>query len=399
MPLTDIAIRKMQHSGSAGGDKHSDALGMYLLVKAAGKYWRLGYRFGGKQKTLALGVYPEVSLAAARAARTEARALLAQGIDPAAARQEAKRAPAPVDEHTFGSVAEEFFAKDAKTIKPKTIQKHRGWLDNDILPMIGATPIADLRPRDVLAVAQRAEKRGSIETAHRILQYCGRICRYAVAATLIEVDVTSGLRGALERPVVKHHAAITDPGGLGKLLRSIDAYEGFYSVVGALRLAPLVFVRPGELRAAEWAEFDLDAAEWRIPGPKMKMDIDHIVPLARQAVAMLRWIQPLSGHGRYVFPSLRSNKKPLSDGAVNAALRLMGYEKDAMTGHGFRATARTIMDEVLQERVDLVEHQLAHAVKDANGRAYNRTTHLPARRAMMQRWADYLDTLRGGVTG
>lgn len=396
MALTDIAIRKLQHSGKAAGDKHADGQGMYLHVKAAGKYWRLNYRFDGKHKTLAMGVYPEVSLSAARAARAEARALLTQNIDPAAAKQEAKHAPAPEAQHTFTAVAEEFFAKDSKNLKAKTIQKHRGWLDNDILPLIGDIPVAELRPRDVLAVAQRAEARGSIETAHRILQYIGRVCRYAIAATLIEVDVTSGLRGALEKPVTKHYAAVTEPAELAKLLRAIDAYEGFYSVVGALRLAPLVFVRPGELRAAEWAEFDLDAAEWRIPAAKMKMDNDHIVPLARQALDILRWLQPLSGLSRYVFPSIRSIKKPLSDGGVNAALRLMGYDADAVTGHGFRATARTIMDEVLEERVDLIEHQLAHKVKDVHGRAYNRTAHLPARREMMQRWADYLDGLRAG---
>ncbi|MDQ2821282.1 MAG: integrase arm-type DNA-binding domain-containing protein [Pseudomonadota bacterium] len=394
MALTDIAIRKLQHSGKPAGDKHADGLGMYLRVKAAGKYWRMDYRFEGKHKTLALGVYPEVSLAAARATRAEARALLATGVDPAALKQEAKRALAPEAKYTFRAVAEEFAAKDAKTLKPKTIQKHRGWLDNDILPLIGDTAIADLRPRDVLAVAQRAESRGSIETSHRVLQYCSRICRYAIAATLVEVDVTSGLRGALEKPVTKHYAAITEPAELGKLLRKIDKYEGSYSVVGALRLAPLVFVRPGELRGAEWDEFDLDGAEWRIPAARMKMDSDHIVPLARQAVEVLRWIQPLSGVSKYVFPSIRSIKSPLSDGAVNAALRLMGYEQEIATGHGFRATARTIMDEVLCERVDLIEHQLAHKVKDVHGRAYNRTAHLPARRDMMQRWADYLESLR-----
>jgi hypothetical protein len=312
--LTDIAIRKLQHSGKPAGDKHADGLGMYLRVKAAGKYWGMEYRFEGKHKTLALGVYPDVSLAVARAARTKARALLATGVDPAALKKEAKQAPAPAAKHTFRAVAEEFFTKDGKSSKPRTIQKHRGWLDNEILPLIGDTAIAEQRPRDVLAVAQRAESRGSIETAHWVLQYCEGICRYAIAATLIEVDVTSGLRGAIEKHVTKHYAAITDPTELAKLLHKIDAYEGFYSVVGALRLAPLVFVRPGELRAAEWDEFDLDSAEWRIPAAKTKMKNDHIVPLARQAVEVLRWIQPLSGLSRYVFPSIRSIETPLSDG-------------------------------------------------------------------------------------
>ena len=397
MPLTDTFVRQVKHTGAAAGDKHTDGEGMFLHVKAAGKYWRMSYRFEGKQKTLALGVYPKITLATARLRRAEARALLAGGTDPGEAKQAKKRGQAAQALKTFGDVAEEHATKTMKTLKPKTVQKHRGWLDNDILPFIGGTPIAELRPRDVLEVVQRVENRGSIETAHRVLQYCSQICRYAIAATLIEVDVTSGLRGALTKAKPEHLPAITDPVEVGKLLRAIDAYEGFYSVVGALRLAPLVFVRPGELRTAEWAEIDLEAGEWRIPGAKMKMGMDHVVPLARQSLEILRSLHPLSGHSKYVFHSIRSIKVPLSDGAVNAALRIMGYSQDAVTGHGFRAMARTIMDEVLGERVDLIEHQLAHKVKDVHGRAYNRTAHLPARREMMQRWADYLDKLRQGA--
>ena len=397
MPLTDTFCRQVKHTGSAAGDKHTDGLGMYLLVKAAGKYWRMDYRFGGKRKLLAIGVYPEVGLAAARTRRTEAREQLANGVDPMLAKQEKRREGAVAAVNTFQAVADQWLAKTAATRAPKTKQKVTGWLENDIYPHIGNIPMAVLRPRDILAVAQRMEDRGVQDSAHRVLQLCGQVCRYAIASTLVEVDVTSGLRGALGPVVKTHYPAITDPVAVGALMRAIDGYQGFYSVVGALRLAPLVFVRPGELRGAEWAEIDLEAAEWRIPAGRMKMDNDHIVPLARQAVAILRELQPLSGHSKYVFPGIRSAKTCISDGAVNAALRVLGYPQEQVTGHGFRATARTIMDEVMGERVDLIEHQLAHAVKDVNGRAYNRTAHLPARREMMQRWADKLDQLRRGA--
>jgi len=397
MALTDTFIRQIKHSGAAAGDKHSDGQGMYLHVKAAGKYWRLNYRFGGKQKTMALGVYPEITLAAARVRRAEARQQLAHGVDPMQAKQEKQREVAAQSVNTFRAVAEEWLPKHGGKAA-KTQQKKRGWLDNDVLPLIGDIPMAALKPKDVLAVGRRMEARGVLDSAHRVLQMCGQICRYAIASTLIEVDVSSGLTKALAPVETEHYPAITEPAAVGKLMHAIERYEGFYSVVAALRLAPLVFVRPGELRGAEWAEIDFDAAEWRIPGPRMKMDNDHIVPLARQSLAILRALHPLSGHCKFVFPGIRSNKTTISDGAVNTALRVMGYEQDQVTGHGFRATARTILDEVMGERVDLIEHQLAHAVKDVNGRAYNRTSHLPARREMMQRWADKLDELRLAAT-
>lgn len=397
MALTDTFIRQVKHTGSAAGDKYTDGQGMFLHVKAAGKYWRMSYRFDGKQKLLAIGVYPEITLARARELRGEARALLASGVDPSAAKKEKQRVRAAPAVQTFGQVADEWMLKTAATRKPKTKQKITGWLTNDVKPQIGDIPMGELRPRDVLLVVRRLENRGVQDTAHRVLQLCGQICRYAIAATIVEVDVTSGLKGALAPVVTSNYASITEPPEVAKLMRAIDSYEGFYSVVAALRLAPLVFVRPGELRTAEWAEVDLAGAEWRIPAAKMKMDIDHIVPLARQAVAILRALQPLSGHSKFVFPSTRSPDRCISDGSVNAALRVLGYSQDQVTGHGFRATARTIMDEVLGERVDLIEHQLAHAVKDVNGRAYNRTSHLPARREMMQRWADYLDKLKRGA--
>lgn len=396
MPLTDTFIRQVKHSGAPAGDRHTDGLGMYLLVKASGKYWRLAYRINGTRKLLAIGVYPEVTLAQARARRADARAQVAAGIDPVQAKHEQRREVAAQALHTFGAVAEEWLVKlGGKGLA--TQRKKRGWLDHDVLPLIGDIPMAALRPRDVLAVGRRMEARGVLDSAHRVMQMCSQICRYAIASAIVEVDVTSGLTGALAPVETTHYAAITDPLELGSLLRAIDGYEGFYSVVAALRLAPLVFVRPGELRGAEWAEIDLDAAEWRVPGPRMKMGVEHIVPLARQSVDILRWLKPLSGHSKFVFPGIRSAKTCISDGAVNAALRMLGYQQDQVTGHGFRATARTIMDEVMKERVDLIEHQLAHRVKDVHGRAYNRTSHLPARREMMQRWADKLDQLRRGA--
>lgn len=257
-------------------------------------------------------------------------------------------------------------------------------------------PISSIGPRDVLRALRVIEARGAVDSPHRIKQICGQVFRFAVAEGTVERDITADLRGALQHAGKKHYAAITDPAQVGQLMRSIYDYTGNSYIIEALKLTALVFVRPGELRAAEWAEFDLEGAQWRIPGHKMKMKVDHLVPLSSQAVAILRRVHPMTGHGRYVFPSLRSGERPISENTVNAALRGMGYSKNVHTAHGFRATARTIMDEVLGERVDLIEHQLAHAVKDANGRAYNRTAHLPARREMTQRWANYLDCLRIG---
>jgi integrase len=294
----------------------------------------------------------------------------------------------------FESVARAYLAKVASDRAESTLEKNTSWLERNVFPILGARPITSIGPRDVLAMLQKIEARGAIESAHKIKQLCGQVFRFAVASGLAERDVTADLRGALSAVPKAHYAAITDPAEVGPLLRAIHAYGGHPYAQAALRLSPLLFVRPGELRAAEWAEIDLDAGEWRIPGVKMKMGVDHVVPLARQAVEILRAVHPMSGHGKYVFPSIRTGDRCMSENTVNASLRSMGYDKGMITGHGFRATARTILDEVLGERVDLIEHQLAHAVRDTNGRAYNRTAHLPARREMMQRWADYLDNLR-----
>jgi len=396
MPLTDLFIRKLKHSGKPSGDKYSDGRTLYLLVRESNKYWRMNYRYEGRHRTLAFGTYPEVSLAEARELCADARKLLRAGTDPSPKKKKAATVP-EFEQNTFEALALEWLSKMAATRSEVTQQKALGWLQHDILPVIGAMPVAAIKPRDILAVIQRVEARGSIDSAHRMKQMCGQILRYGVAIGWTERDVTPDLRGTLIAIPRTNFAAITEPKQLALLLRSIDAYEGHIVAVSALKLTPMLFVRPGELRAAEWSEFDLDAAEWRIPAAKMKMKTEHMVPLATQAVAILRDLYRVTGHGKFVFPSLRTEQACMSENTINAALRAMGFSKDVMTAHGFRATARTILDEVLNERVDLIEHQLAHRVIDPNGRAYNRTAHLPARRVMMQRWADYLDKLRAGA--
>ncbi|MBW8720181.1 MAG: integrase arm-type DNA-binding domain-containing protein, partial [Variovorax paradoxus] len=371
---------------------------MYLRVKAAGKYWRLDYRIDGKPKTMGLGVYPDVSLLQARERRDAARKLLATGVDPSAAKREEKQTRAAAAANTFEVVARDWLAKTAAKRQAITQDKVKTWLEKDIFPFIGKMPVAAIGPRDILErVVRKLEARGAIDTAHRVKQLCGQVFRFAVVSGLAERDVTADLSEALASKATKHFAAITEPKRVGDLMRSIHAYSGHPTTVAALKLSPLLFVRPGELRTAEWAEIDLDSAEWRIAGSKMKMKVDHVVPLATQAVEILRDLHPITGHGRFVFPSIRTGERPMSENTINAALRGMGYSAEVHTAHGFRATARTIMDEVLGERVDFIEHQLAHMVRDTNGRAYNRTAHLPARREMMQRWADYLDKLRIGA--
>ena len=397
MALTDTFVKQVKPTGSAAGDKYWDGEGMYLHVKAAGKYWRMDYRFADKRKTLALGTYSEVSLLKARDRRAAARALLADGIDPGAAKREQKQAKLSEAANTFEVVAREWLAKTAAERMASTHGKVTTWLEKDVFPWIGAMPISAIGPRDVLAALRKMEARGALDSVQRVKQICGQVFRYAVASGSAERDVTQDLKGALAKHVAGHFAAITEPKQAGDLMRAIVNYQGHPYTIAALKLSSLVFVRPGELRTMEWTEIDLDTAEWRIPGSKMKMKVDHLVPLSKQAVELLRGLQPMTGHGRYVFPSLRTAERPMSENTINAALRGMGYNAEVHSAHGFRAMARTIMDEVLGERVDLIEHQLAHAVKDVNGRAYNRTAHLPARRVMMQTWADYLDKLRTGA--
>ncbi len=397
MALTDTFVKNTKSTGKAAGDKHADGGGMYLLAKASGKYWRLDYRFGGKRRTLALGTYPEISLLKARQRRERARAQLADSIDPSDEKRREKLVVASASANTFELVAREWLTKTDGDRSENTTRKVCNWLEHDVFPWIGKMPITTIGPRDVLAALKKMEARGALDSVHRVKQVCGQVFRYAVASGSAERDVTQDLKGALAKPTPGHFAAITEPTQAGQLMRSIFEYSGHPTTVAALKLTPLVFVRPGELRTAEWAEVNLDAAEWRIPGVKMKMKVDHLVPLSQQAVVLLRKVHTVTGHGKYVFPSLRTDARPMSENTVNAALRGMGYSAEVHTAHGFRALARTIMDEVLGERVDLIEHQLAHAVKDPNGRAYNRTAHLPARREMMQRWSDYLDKLRIGA--
>lgn len=397
MALSDTFVRQAKYSGAKAGDKHTDGDGMHLLVTATGKYWRLSYRFLGKQKTLALGVYPEVSLAEARKKRVAARQRLADGVDPGAVRRQAKRDAALVIANSFAAMAEEWMLKTSGRRAEITQNRIVSWFQRFVYPSFGHLPITEVTPRDVLAMLRKIEDRGAIDSARRVRAYCSEVFQFASVQGFVDRDPSAGLLKAMVEKEENHYASITDPVKAGALLRSIEGYVGHPVVCAALRIAPYVFVRPGELRYAEWAEFDLDGAEWRIPGARMKMGIDHIVPLARQVVEILKELQRFSGNGKYLFPSVRSDTRPMSDNTVNAALRNMGYTREMMTGHGFRAMARTMMDEQMGERVDLIEHQLAHKVKDVHGRAYNRTHHLPARREMMQRWADYLDGLRAGA--
>lgn len=394
MPLTDTAIRNAKPGAKPA--KLFDERGLFLIVTpAGGKWWRFRYKFDNKEKLLSLGVYPDVGLKDARERRDAARKLLADSIDPGENRKAQKATKQDRAANSFEVVAREWYAKQA----PNWAEHHGDRIirrfERDIFPWIGGKPIADVNAPELLAVVQRIENRGALETAHRALGNCGQVFRYAVATGRAVRDPSGDLRGALPPVKEEHFAAVTEPKQAAELLRTLDGYQGSFTVACALRLAPLVFVRPGELRNAEWAHIDLEAAEWRYT--VTKTDTAHIVPLATQAVATLRELHALTGTGRFVFPGARSNGRPMSDNAILAAMRRMGIGKDEMSGHGFRAMARTILDEVLGVRPDLIEHQLAHAVKDPNGRAYNRTAHLPERRKMMQQWADYLDKLKAGA--
>lgn len=400
MALTDVKVRNAKPTDKQV--KLFDGDGLFLLVMPPGKKtpngskcWRFKYRFAGKEKLLALGTYPEVSLSDARDKRTEARRQIAAGIDPGEARKARKVANAEKAANTFEVVAREWYGKNEPVWSPTHAVMVISRLEKDVFPAIGKRPVSEIKAPDVLKMLQNIEARGVIETAYRIKIVCGQVFRYATATGRAEGDPTAALKGTLSKRRVKHHASITDPKEAAVLLRAIDGYQGGFVVRQALRLAPLVFVRPGELRKAEWAEIDLGNAEWNIPAEKMKMKQPHLVPLSKQAVEILRELQPVTGSGKYLFPGRAS--KPMSENGINAALRYLGYDKDIMTGHGFRAMARTILDEVLQVRIDFIEHQLAHAVKDPNGRAYNRTSHLAERKKMMQTWADYLDGLKSGA--
>lgn len=391
MALTELEIRAAKAVEKPL--KLFDGGGLYLLVTpGGGRWWRLKYRYEGKERGISLGVYPDVSLKRARICRDDARRMIAEGVDPSARRQADKNAR----DVTFEVVASEWLELQAKKLAPVTLSKARWMITEFVLPHIGSRPIHKITPADVLASLRPIEARGKHETAHRTKQYIGQIFRYAVATSRAERDITADLRGALTPTTTKNHAAVTDPSAIGALLRAIDGYCGQPVTHAALKLAPLVFVRPGELRHAEWSEINFDAAEWRIPGERMKMGELHVVPLATQAIQILRDIRQLSGRSRYAFPSLRTADRPMSENTINAALRRLGYSTDEMTGHGFRAMASTCLNEQ-GWHPDLIELQLAHAERNKVRAAYNRSTRLAERKKMMQTWADYLDVMRAGA--
>jgi len=389
--LTDKALKALKPKEKPY--KVTDGLGLYLLVQPSGsRLWRFKYRYGGKEKLGAIGAYPEVGLAVARGRRDEMRKLLADGVNPTALRKAAKGAEAYAAKDSLEFVGWEWFEKRSGGWVPKHSVKVRERLKRDVYPWLGTRPIAEVTAPEVLAALRRIEERGAVETAHRALGNLSDIFRYAIATSRVLSDPCRDLRGALKPVAIRHYSAITDPRAIPDLLARIDGYGGTLIVRCALRLAPLLFVRPGELRSARWADIDLEAGEWRFIASKTKQP--HIVPLASQAIAILRELHPLTGHRELVFPGERSPLRPMSENTVNAALRSLGIPKEQMTGHGFRAMARTVLEENLKFAAHLIEAQLAHAVRDANGRAYNRTTHLEERKKMMQEWADYLDALR-----
>jgi integrase len=392
MALTDTAIRNAKPR--AKPYKLADGAGLYLEVMPTGaRYWRFRYRIAGKDTRLAFGVYPEVSLAEARARRDDARRLLREGGDPAAERRSARLTAKLAAGTTFEGVAREWLASQKRKLTPATYNKAERILKANVFPWLGARPIGAIDAPEVLAVLKRIEARGANETAHRVKARIGQVFRYAIAHGTATRDPSADLRGALAPVVSRSHAAVTDPAAVADLLRALDGYAGQMVTRCALKLAPLVFARPGELRHAEWSEIDLDAAEWRIPAGKMKMRETHIVPLSTQAVAILRELQPLTGKGRYLFPGIRTYTEPMSENTVNAALRRLGFDKDTMTGHGFRALASTRLNE-MGWAPDVIERQLAHAERNKVRAAYNRAQYMAERKKMMQAWADYLDALR-----
>jgi len=372
-----------------------DERGLYLFVPPTGaRLWRLKYRHAGKEKLLALGAYPDISLKRARERREEARKLIAEGVDPAMK----KKAEQQANAETFDAIAAEWLQLQLKKRKGRTLKKYE-WL-REHSKRLATQPIRTITAPDILAVCRRIEEQGKHESAHRVRAFIGRIMRYAVSTGRADRDVSADLRGALAPVVVTNHAAITDPKRIGELLRAIDGYQGQPSTGYALKLAPLTFVRPGELRGARWAEFeqlDSNNPQWRIPPERMKMAEQHIVPLSNQALALLRELHSITGDSEYLFPSLRSSKRPISDNTVNAALRRLGYSADEMTGHGFRAMASTCLNEQ-GWHPDLIELQLAHAERDKVRAAYNRAERLAERRKMMQAWSDYLDGLKANGT-
>jgi integrase len=405
MALTDTFVKNIKHKGSKAGEKYSDGGGLYLHVTAAGKYWRMAYRFIGKQKTLALGVYPEVSLADAREGRGKARKLLANDVDPSAAKREERAQTAAATANTFELVALEFLATKKDSWSEKYAAKWERGMRKDLFPYIGKLPISTITPPMLLEVLRKCERRGAIESAHTLRQTAGQVFRYGIQTGRCERSPSTDLQGALKPIVTKHMAAILDPFKAGELMRSIQDYKGQPMTRIALALSALLFQRPGNIRQMEWAWIDAEAGMLTIPSMDMKRrkhqklnGRPHLVPLAPQTVALLEEIRPLTGHGRYVFPSLLTGERPMSDNTVNMALRRLGYTKEEMSAHGFRAMARTLLIERIPGMsADVIEAQLAHEKSGPLGRAYDRADFMEQRRTMMVEWANYLDKLRTGA--
>jgi len=395
MPLTDTAIRTAKPKSKPY--KLTDEKGLYVLITPpGGKLWRMKYRFDSKEKLMSFGSYPDVPLSKARDRRDEARRLLADGIDPGEHRKAEKAAKGELAANSFEVIAREWLAGWKTGVAPGQHVKTMAFLEKDVFPWIGKRAITEIDAPEILTVLRRIDSRGARYSAHRVRSIISRAFRFAVATGKAKADPTRDLIGAIPPPVEKHFASITEPAKVAEMLRAFEGFSGTFPVLCALKLAPMLFVRPGELRKAEWADIDLDKAEWRYLVTKTKTD--HLVPLATQAVAILHELHQLTGAGRYVFPGARTVTRPMSEAAVNAALRRMGYDtKTEITGHGFRAMARTILHEELGQKPEVIEHQLAHAVSDTLGTAYNRTKFLKERKAMMQTWADYLDKLKAGA--
>ena len=394
-PLTAVQVQNAKPKDSMY--KMFDGGGLFLQVNpSGGKYWKMKYRKAdGKEGLLTFGGYPEISLEQARRMRDEARAQRASGLDPGIVRQEEKAERRTRASNTFEAVSREWMEIHATKVKAQTLHIYRVLLEKSVFPLIGKRPIAEMKAPDFLALLRRLEEQKQLYSVKRISIVCGMIMRFAVAAGKAEADPTPALRGSLKAHKTKHLAAMTDPKQVGRLLRTIDAYPGSFVVSTALKIAPYVFVRPGELQHARWEDIDFDACEWRYT--TSKTNTPHIVPLVPQVMKLLQELYAFTGNGEWVFPSQRQKGGPMGKTSMLAALRSMGIRDEEMTPHGFRAMARTLLDEVLGERYELIEHQLAHMVRDPNGRAYNRTVHLAGRRRMMERWAQYLDELRADV--
>lgn len=395
MNLTDLAVRNAKPQDKPY--KLTDGDGMFLLIQPnGGKYWRVAYRYLGRQKTLALGVYPEVSLSVARQRRAEAREALAMGSDPGEVKKAGKRAARLAADNSFEGVALAWLDERGSTVQAKQCEKTLARFKADVFPWMGKRPITEIDAPEILSVLKRIDSRGARFTAHRVRSEIGRVFFYGIKEGHCTTNPAAGLVKAIPPAQTTHFASITEPAKVGEMLRAFDAFSGTFTVLCALKLAPMLFVRPGELRKAEWGQFDLEKGEWRYL--VTKTNTEHLVPLAVQAVQILKDLRAVTGAGQYVFPGARSRLRPMSDAAINAALRRLGYDtRTEITGHGFRAMARTILHEELEQKPEVIEHQLAHTVPDTLGRAYNRTKFIRERRDMMQRWADYLDNLKAGT--